>query len=88
LTLAKDSVSPREHDVSGLIADDMRILGDASGAEIARPVIGLGGSVGGEVGGEEGMEAGGRVIGDLAQADTAETKVASTSAAPTTSNSP
>ena len=57
--------------MSGHLADDMGIVGDAGGAGISGPTIGLGGSAGGEIGGEEGMEAGGRVIRDWAQADAA-----------------
>jgi hypothetical protein len=69
LEVREDPVSPREDDVGGHLADDMGIVGDASGAGISRPPIGLGGGPGAEVGGEEGVEAGGRVIGHLAQAD-------------------
>ena len=52
-------------------ADDMGIVGDAGGAGISGPTIGLGGGARGDVGGEKGMEACGRVIGYLAEADAA-----------------
>src|SRR5260370_7470921 len=71
LEVGEDPVNPRQDDVSGHLADDMGIVGDAGGAGISGPTIGLGGSAGGEIGGEEGMEAGGRVISDWAQADAA-----------------
>src|ERR1700724_2076946 len=54
-----------------LADDDVGIVGDAAGAGVSRPTIGLGGGAGGEVGGKEGLEAGGRVISDLAEADAA-----------------
>src|SRR5207253_7249557 len=52
------------------------IVGDAGGAGICRPPIGLGGGAGSDVGGEEGVEAGGRVIGDLAEANAPGAKAA------------
>ena len=57
--------------MSGHLADDMGIVGDAGSAGISGPTIGLGDGTGGEIDGEEGVEAGGRVIGDLAEADAA-----------------
>ncbi len=69
LEVGEDPVNPRKHDVGGHLADDMGIVGDAGGAGISGPTIGLGGGTGAEVGGEEGVEAGGRVIGHLAEAD-------------------
>src|SRR5215468_8506798 len=69
LEVGEDPVNPREHDVGGHLANDMGIVGDAGGAGISRPTIGLGGATAAEVGGEESVEAGGRVIGHLAQAD-------------------
>jgi len=44
-------------------------MGDAGGAGIPGPAIGLSGGARGEVGSEEGMQAGSRIIGDLAEAD-------------------
>ena len=86
LEVGEDPVNPGQDDMGGHLADDMGIVGDAGGAGISGPAIGLGGSAGGEIGGEEGMEAGGRVIGDLAQADAAgASPPSSTSTAPTTS---
>ena len=69
LEVGKDPVDPGQHDVSGHLADDMGIMGDAGGAGICGPTIGLGGGAGGKVGGEKGMKAGGRIIGELAEAD-------------------
>src|SRR5207245_3442861 len=71
LEVGENPVNPREHDVSGHLADDVGIVNEAGSPGISRPTIGLGGGAGGEVGGEEGVEAGGRVIGDLAEADAA-----------------
>jgi len=71
LEVGEDPVNPGQDDVSGHLANDMGIVGDAGSAGISGPTIGLGGGAGGNIGGEEGMEAGGRVIGDLAQADAA-----------------
>ena len=86
LEVGEDPVNPREHNVGGHLADDVGIVGDAGGAGIPGPAVGFGGGAGGEIGGQKGMEAGGRVIGDLAEADAAGTKAASlTSTAPTTS---
>ena len=69
LEVGEDPVNPRQDDVGGHLADDVGIVGDAGGAGISGPTIGLGGGPGAEVGGEEGVEAGGRVISDLAEAD-------------------
>ena len=69
LEVGEDPVNPREHDVGGHLTNDMGIVGDAGGAGISRPPIGLGGGTAAEVGGEEGVEAGGRVLGHLAQAN-------------------
>ena len=71
LEVGEDPVNPGQDDMGGYLADDMGIMGDAGGAGISGPTIGLGGGSGAEVGGEEGVKAGGRVIGDLAQADAA-----------------
>jgi len=76
LEVGEDPVNPRQDDVGGHLADDMGIVGDAGGAGISGPTIGLGGGPGAEVGGEEGAEAGGRVIGHLAQADATGAKAA------------
>ena len=57
--VGEDPVNPRKHDVGGHLADEMGIVGDAGGAGISGPTIGLGGGTGAEVGGEEGVEAGG-----------------------------
>ena len=64
-------MNPWEHDVGGHLSDDVGIVGDAGGAGVPGPAIGFGGGAGGEIGGKKGMEAGGRVIGDLAEADAA-----------------
>src|ERR1700739_2417990 len=69
LEVGKDPVDPGQHDVSGHVTDNMGIMGDVGGAGISGPIIGLGGGAGGEVGGEKGMKAGGRIIGNLAEAD-------------------
>src|SRR5882672_12908808 len=69
LEVGEDPVNPGQDDMGGHLADDMGIVGDAGGAGISGPTIGLGGGTGAEVGGEEGVEAGGRVIGHLAEAD-------------------
>jgi hypothetical protein len=71
LEVGEDPVNPREHDVGGHLADDVGIVGDPGGAGIPGPAVGFGGGAGGEIGGKKGVEAGGRVIGDLAEADTA-----------------
>src|SRR5712671_7739914 len=76
LEVGEDPVNPGQDDMGGHLADDMRIVGDAGGAGVSRPTIRLGGGAGGDVGGEEGVEAGGRVIGDLAEADAAGAKPA------------
>ena len=61
---------PRQDDVGRHLADHMGIMMDA-GAGIAGQPVGLGGGPGGEVGGEEGVQTGGRIIGDLFEADSA-----------------
>src|SRR5260370_20841308 len=71
LEVGEDPVDPGQDDMSGHLTDDMGLVGEAGGAGISGPTIGLGGSAGGEIGGEEGMKAGGRGIGHLAQADAA-----------------
>jgi len=71
LEVGKDPVDPGQHDVSGHLADDMGIMGDASSTGIPGPTIGLGGGTGGEVDGDKAMQAGGRIIGDLAEPDAA-----------------
>ena len=57
LEVGEDPVNPGQDDMGGHLADDMGIMGDAGGAGISGPTIGLGGGAGGEVGGEEGVEA-------------------------------
>src|ERR1700720_1428939 len=74
LEVGEDPVNPRQDDVSGHLADNMGIVGDAGGAGISGPTIGLGGGAGGDIGGEESMEAGGRVIGGLGGAGAAGAK--------------
>jgi hypothetical protein len=69
--VGEDPVDPGQDNVSGHLADDMGIMAEAGGAGISGPTIGFGGGAGGEIGGEEGVEAGGRVIGDPAEADAA-----------------
>jgi len=69
LEVGEDPVNPRQDDVGGHLADDMGIVGEAGSAGISWPAIGLGGGTGAEIDGKEGVEAGGRVIGDLAEAD-------------------
>ena len=51
LEVGKDAVDPRQHDVSGHLADDMGVMGDAGGTRIPGPTIGLSGGAGGEVDG-------------------------------------
>jgi len=76
LEVGEDPVNPGQDDMGGDLADNMGIVGDAGGAGISGPTIGLGGGAGGDIGGEESMEAGGRVISDLAEADAAGAKPA------------
>jgi len=76
LEVGEDPVNPGQDDVGSHLADDMGIVGDAGGAGISGPAIGLGGSTGAEAGGEEGVEAGGRVVGHLAQANATGAKAA------------
>jgi hypothetical protein len=52
-------------------ADDVRIMGDAGGAGISRPAVGLGGGAGDEIDGHKGVHAIGRVVGDLGEPDAA-----------------
>src|ERR1700747_1178102 len=73
LEVGKDPVDPRQDNVRGHPADDMRIRGDAGSSGISGPTIGLGSGTGREIGGEKGMKASGRIIGDLAKADAAGT---------------
>ena len=54
LEVGEDPVDPGQDDMGGHRADDMGIVGDAGGAGICRPPIGLGGGAGSDVGGEEG----------------------------------
>ena len=42
LEVGKDPVDPGQHDVSGHLADDMGIMGDAGGSGIPGPTISLG----------------------------------------------
>src|SRR5215813_10634361 len=76
LEVGKDAVHPGQYDVRGHLADDMRIMGDVGGTGVPGPTIGLCGGAGGEIGGEKGMKAGGRIIGDLAEADATGTAAA------------
>ena len=77
LEVGKDPVDPRQDDVCSHLADDMGIHGvDAGGSGISGPTIGLGSGTGREIGGEKRMKAGGRVIGELAEADAAGTAAA------------
>ena len=46
LEVGEDPVNPRQDDVSGHLADDMGIVGDAGGAGISGPTIGRGGGPG------------------------------------------
>ena len=71
LEVGEDAMDPGQDDMGGHPADDMGIVGEARGAGIAGPSVGLGGGTGGEVGGEEGVQAAGRVIGHLAQPNAA-----------------
>src|SRR5260370_20460764 len=68
LEVGEDPVDPGQDDMSGHLTDDMGLVGEAGGAGISGPTIGLGGSAGGEIGGEGGMEAGRRGNRHLAQA--------------------
>ena len=76
LEVGKDPVDPRQDNVRGHLANDMRIMGDAGSSGISGPTIGLGSGTGREIGGEKGMKASGRIIGDLAEADAAGTATA------------
>src|SRR5260370_26851289 len=55
--VGEDAVNPRQDDMGGHLADDMGIVGDAGGAGISGPTIGLGGGAPGGVGGEKSMGA-------------------------------
>src|SRR6516164_10064546 len=61
--------------MGGHVADDMRIVTDARGAEVSRPTIGLGGGTGDEVGFKKSVQAASRVIGHFAKADTTGTAI-------------
>src|SRR6516162_5724948 len=76
LEVGKDPVDPRQDDVRGHLADDMGIMGDAGGSRISGPTVGLGSCARDEIGGEKRMKAGGRIVGDLAEADAAGTAAA------------
>jgi hypothetical protein len=69
--VGKDPVHPGQHDVGRHLADDMGLVSEAGSTWISRPAVGLGGGAGGEVGGEKGLQAGGRIIGNLAEANAA-----------------
>src|SRR5215210_6529653 len=69
LEIGEDAVGPRQHDMSGHAADDMRIVRDAGSTGIPGPAVGLGGGAGGEIGLEKGMQTIGRIVGHLLQAD-------------------
>jgi hypothetical protein len=49
LEVGEDPVNPGQDDMGGHLADDMGIVGDAGGAGISGPTIGLGGGAGGEL---------------------------------------
>src|SRR6201993_2555219 len=76
LEVGEDPVNPGQDDMGGHRADDMGIVGDAGGAGISGPTLRLGGGAGSDVDGEEGVEAGGRGIGDLAEANAPGAKAA------------
>src|ERR1700747_1978440 len=69
LEVGKDPVDPGQHDVSGHLTDDMGITCDAGGTRIPGPTISLGSGSGGDIDGQKTMQAGGRIIGDLVEAD-------------------
>jgi hypothetical protein len=86
LEVGEDPVDPGQDDVGGYLTDDMGILADASSAGIPGPTVGLCGGTGGEVDGDKATQAGGRIIGDLAEADAARSATAILDlTAPTTS---
>ena len=49
LEVGEDAVRPGQDDMGGHFADDMRIVGDAGGAGISQPAVGLGGGARGEM---------------------------------------
>ena len=66
-------MNPEPDDIGSHEADDMGMtwVMPAAPGYPGRPASRLGGRAGGDIGGEKGVEAGGRVIGDLAEADAA-----------------
>ena len=60
LQVGEDAMGPRQDDVGGHRADDVRVVGDAGGAGIAGPAVGPGGGAGFDVGSDEGVQAFGR----------------------------
>src|ERR1700758_1290663 len=69
--IEEDAVRPGQDDMGGHFADDMGIVIDAGGAEISRPAVSLSGGAGREIGFEKRVQTASRVIGHLAEADTA-----------------
>ena len=56
LEIGEDPMHPGQDDVGGRLADDMGIVGEAGGAGISGPTIGLGGGAGCEVSGSQARE--------------------------------
>src|SRR3954453_957748 len=69
LEIGEDAVGPRQHDMGGHAADDMRIVRDPGSTGVPCPAVGLGGGAGGEIGLEEGMQTIGRIVGHLLETD-------------------
>lgn len=62
LDVGEDAMDPRQDDVSGHVADDVRFMHYLRRAGIAGPAVGFGGGALGDVGLDEGMQAIGRVV--------------------------
>jgi hypothetical protein len=54
--VGEDAMRPRQDDVGGHWAYDVRLVDDAGGAGIAPPAVGPGGGAGFEVGADEGVQ--------------------------------
>jgi hypothetical protein len=64
LEVGEDAMGPRQDDVGGHRADDVRLVDDAASAGIAGPAVGPGGGAGFDIGFDEGVQAFGRSILD------------------------
>src|SRR5271170_1292221 len=71
LEIGEDAVRPGQDDMGGHFADDVGIVIDTGDAGISRPSVGLSGGAGREIAFEKRVQIASRVIGHLAEADTA-----------------